>query len=300
MRNFVKYILISASFWMLMPDVIASAGVSHVVKQGMIRDYRVKPEEGATDYIWEAYSDPAFRIKSSSGQVDLKPTMSGNKNEISVHWRTGGYFYLMVTIIGETGCINKKVWPFFVEDRWLPYAIDDTVYTAIDIPVWIDVLANDSSSMVPSTMQIISDPGSGYVNINMSDYGVDYYPDFDFMGVDSFLYVVCDYQNYCDTARVLINVEDVVTAPQVFTPNGDGYNDLFEIIGLERYPENHFVVFNRWGNKVFETYNYRNDWDGHSNTKYTVGDRQLPVGVYYYVLKYANNRIKQGGLYLEK
>ncbi|MBN1769039.1 MAG: gliding motility-associated C-terminal domain-containing protein, partial [Prolixibacteraceae bacterium] len=45
---------------------------------------------------------------------------------------------------------------------------------------------------------------------------------------------------------------------------------------------------------------YQNDWAGHSNVKYTLGDKPLPVGVYYYVLKYANNRIKQGGVYLER
>ena len=120
------------------------------------------------------------------------------------------------------------------------------------------------------------------------------------MGEDSFIYVVCDQQDICDTAIVVVTVEDIVNAPQVFTPNDDGYNDRYMISGLDRYPENSFVVFNRWGNVVYERNNYANDWDGKSNSKYKIGGKPLPVGVYYYILKYANNRIKQGGLYLER
>ena len=154
--------------------------------------------------------------------------------------------------------------------------------------------------MVPATLQIIENPTNGYVNVNNSGEEVKYFPDYDFMGQDSFVYIVCDHYNICDTALVVIKVDDVIAPPQVFTPNNDGYNDKYEIKGLERYSKNSFVVFNRWGNIVFEQENYTNDWDGYSNSKYKIGGKPLPVGVYYYVLKYANNRIKQGGLYLER
>ena len=39
-------------------------------------------------------------------------------------------------------------------------------------------------------------------------------------------------------------------------------NDYFVIEGLENYPDNHIVIFNRWGSQVFETSNYQNDWEG--------------------------------------
>lgn len=63
--------------------------------------------------------------------------------------------------------------------------------------------------------------------------------------------------------------------PNVFTPNGDGINDRFEIRGLERFPENRLLVFNRWGNEVFKTSPYRNDWDG----------ANLSEGTYYYIFE---------------
>ncbi len=65
--------------------------------------------------------------------------------------------------------------------------------------------------------------------------------------------------------------------PNVFTPNADGINDLFEILNLEHYPMAHIVIYNRWGNKVFEHSDYYNNWwDGQNH----------PDGVYYYVIRY--------------
>jgi len=63
--------------------------------------------------------------------------------------------------------------------------------------------------------------------------------------------------------------------PNVFTPNGDGVNDRFEIRGLELYPENRLVIFNRWGNEVYSAKTYTNNWDG----------ADLREGTYYYIFE---------------
>ena len=42
-----------------------------------------------------------------------------------------------------------------------------------------------------------------------------------------------------------------IIIPNVFTPDGDGYNDLWEIHGLEQYPHGRVTVYNRWGSEVF-------------------------------------------------
>ncbi len=68
-----------------------------------------------------------------------------------------------------------------------------------------------------------------------------------------------------------------LTIPNVFTPNGDGINDEFEILNLEHYPNAQMLIYNRWGVKVFEHSDYYNNWwDG----------RGAPDGVYFYILKY--------------
>src|SRR5690606_3718970 len=48
--------------------------------------------------------------------------------------------------------------------------------------------------------------------------------------------------------------------PNVITPNGDGKNDTFEIIGLKAFKRNKLIIFNRFGNEVFKSIDYRNDW----------------------------------------
>jgi gliding motility-associated-like protein/uncharacterized repeat protein (TIGR01451 family) len=70
----------------------------------------------------------------------------------------------------------------------------------------------------------------------------------------------------------------------MFTPNGDGINDYFEIPGLLNYPNNELLVFNRYSDKVYQKRNYANNWDG-SN---------LPQGSYYYLLTiYLDNNAVQ-------
>lgn len=78
----------------------------------------------------------------------------------------------------------------------------------------------------------------------------------------------------CTDTLVVTVIQPVLTIPNIFTPNGDGKNDVFEIKGLESYPGSSLLIFNRWGNEVYSSTNYQNNWDG-SN---------LAEGTYYYLL----------------
>ena len=63
-----------------------------------------------------------------------------------------------------------------------------------------------------------------------------------------------------------------------FTPNGDGKNDVFEVVDNlpDRFPLATIQVFNRWGTLVYEAAPYRNDWTGD----------KLPEGTYYFLLQF--------------
>jgi len=63
--------------------------------------------------------------------------------------------------------------------------------------------------------------------------------------------------------EVLIN-EGIcdVRFPSAFTPNDDGRNDLFKVLGASNLTEYHLSVYNRWGQKVFETNDYTKGWAG--------------------------------------
>ncbi len=66
--------------------------------------------------------------------------------------------------------------------------------------------------------------------------------------------------------------------PNAFTPNGDGKNDGFSITGYNRCLFYHLTIFNRWGEKIFESDDISKPWDGYSN------ESPVQEGVYVYLL----------------
>jgi gliding motility-associated-like protein len=76
--------------------------------------------------------------------------------------------------------------------------------------------------------------------------------------------------------------------PNIFTPNGDGKNDTFEIFGIEGFRGSSLVVFDRWGSVVFEDKDYKNNWAGEANSD----------GTYYYIFTRSDGEVFTG--YFEK
>jgi gliding motility-associated-like protein len=88
--------------------------------------------------------------------------------------------------------------------------------------------------------------------------------------------------------------------PEGFSPNEDGLNDRFEILGLEQYPDNELRIFNVHGNEVYQMTGYDNSWDGTSASNLNKGGR-LPTGTYYYALYLGvENAIMKGFVYLRR
>ncbi len=62
--------------------------------------------------------------------------------------------------------------------------------------------------------------------------------------------------------------------PTAFTPNNDSKNDVFKIIGAPDVSEYHLVVYNRWGQLVFETTDPAKGWNG------SINGRLQTIGIY--------------------
>jgi gliding motility-associated-like protein len=69
------------------------------------------------------------------------------------------------------------------------------------------------------------------------------------------------------TASISIKVYEVsdIFVPSGFTPNGDGHNDLLRAIPIGIRDFKYFVVYNRWGQRVFQTADPAIGWDGTLN-----------------------------------
>ena len=87
------------------------------------------------------------------------------------------------------------------------------------------------------------------------------------------------------------NCDGYYELPNVFTPSGDGINDLYHPFLPYKFVESiHLQVFNRWGTLVYETTNAQIDWDG----TFLGNGEPLSDGVYFYVCDI--NEIKLAGI----
>ena len=93
--------------------------------------------------------------------------------------------------------------------------------------------------------------------------------------------------NKCGSARDTIMIRQIfcdIWLPNAFTPNGDGTNDVFRVLGnVGRLEDFRLRVFNRWGQVVFETIDKYKSWDGRQS------GIEAALGVYVYMLEYSLN-----------
>nr|MBP6460038.1 tandem-95 repeat protein [Crocinitomicaceae bacterium] len=251
----------------------------------------------------------------------------------------------------------------------VPKANNDLEETDDQTPVIINVLINDKNPIGGTPSVVITKQAiKGKAIIDNKTGKILYVPKPGYCGLDTFYYKMCDMNNQCDSAMVVVdnklkdsdkdgipdyiegeddldgdgisnkldldsdndgkldseeniivdpcnikNVTDTdgspdyldfdgIFIPQGFSPNNDGVNDLFVIKNIDLYPKNTIYIYNRWGNMVYSKEGYFNDWNGYPNVQNTLGDGELPVGTYYYVLELNDdfNTKYNGYIYLNK
>ncbi|MBA9078610.1 gliding motility-associated C-terminal domain-containing protein [Rufibacter quisquiliarum] len=102
-----------------------------------------------------------------------------------------------------------------------------------------------------------------------------------FKGLESQVYTVTvtTAEGCVSTDEVKVTVIHPVNLTNGFTPNGDSMNETWELPDLKAYPNCRVEIFNRWGNKVFESKGYTTPWDGRYN------GQPLPAATYYYIIR---------------
>ncbi len=92
-----------------------------------------------------------------------------------------------------------------------------------------------------------------------------------------------------DTIEKVLNYEGApglfIHRPNAFTPNGDGQNEVWQVLGKGRNCLERLTIFDRWGAVVFQTQDFEKGWDG------TSGNKKCSEGVYVYVLTGKSLRI---------
>jgi gliding motility-associated-like protein len=182
--------------------------------------------------------------------------------------------------------------------------LDGCVATAtVDVVVTPEVDANDGivQGIINTTQEFNM---SDFVNIDHGQYTVNFLnqpengniflvgdsiyafqPDPGFWGTDLVFVEFCniDCPDECDVAKVTFDFNfspDECVVTNLISPNSDGANDNLEVSCAFDQLLNTIVIFNEWGDKVYEAAPYKNDWTG------TNGDgKPLPDGTYFYLFQ---------------
>ncbi|TVR81371.1 MAG: PKD domain-containing protein [Chitinophagaceae bacterium] len=236
------------------------------------------------------HPEPIFRIVSDGDKEFCEGesvTLSvSNTANYTFEWNTGEITPLIavtetgwyvVTVTNTFGCSNTD--SVFIQVNPLPVVTltPDTIISK-GFSVQLEATGGENYFWTPS--EFLNNPEIANP-ISTPDETITYVVE------------VIDSNNCVNTASVTITVlEDfVLEIPNLFTPNGDGYNDTWEIGNIFTYPSAEVIIFNRWGSEVYQSSAYQNDWDG------TYNGSPLPDGTYYYVIRFDNSdRLYKGSI----
>ena len=170
-----------------------------------------------------------------------------------------------------------------VEDADGCWSVPDTINIREDLPPIIDLGADTTICLGE---YVVLDAGDGFdeylwsANSSMSSVKVYYTGEY-WVRVREKTCVVSD-------TIELFNCPPKFIVPNVFTPNGDGYNDVFNI-EYQNIWEFQVKIYDRWGVKVHQSVNLENPWDG------TVNGQEAAEGVYFWQIIYQEYNGKGGG-----
>lgn len=187
-----------------------------------------------------------------------------------------------------------------------PLAEEDMYTFFSDLPVQEILLSenDDVSNMISWDITFIDEPSE--VVITETEVGIyEVTNPQGYFGLLEFEYALCSATcpDICDTTLVTLNIEEAIdTITQIanaITPNDDGKNDVFIIPEIsmepEKYPDNELIIFNRWGDIVYRSNPYFNDWRGTDKD-----GNELPQGTYYYQITLTVGNAYQGDITILK
>ncbi|MFZ4412219.1 MAG: gliding motility-associated C-terminal domain-containing protein [Bacteroidales bacterium] len=207
-----------------------------------------------------------------------KPTIcSGTRVQLTATPSVGGGSFIWSVGNQHTASIN--VLPPATSSYSVYYTIagcaakDTAMVTVLPTPI-ASVKASSNTIMIGDSVVLTASGGLSLLwNNGNSTNSMIMYP-----VVDVLYCVVASNNNNCyDTACIKIKVKGVSTlyVPNSFTPNGDGLNDFF-FVPCTHIETFHLIIFNKWGNLLFETNDFNNGWDG------KFSGEVVPEGVYVY------------------
>jgi gliding motility-associated-like protein len=239
---------------------------------------------------------PATLCKAGNGNTTI--TIQQGKPCFKVEYEKLGLDTVCFVLCDKQGNCDTTYYIFDVKNRIIilpPVAVNDADTTLQATSIVLNLIANDTLNGPLISTSIKTQPLNGLVQLSLTGSIATYAPFSNFCGqTDSFQYVICNDVG-CDSAWVTILVQcDQLIFYNAFSPNGDDANKTFIIDGLNRYPNNELIIYNRWGNQIHLSKPYKNDFDG------TWEGQNLPDGTYFYMFKPGDGRTFRGYIQLSR
>jgi gliding motility-associated-like protein len=218
-------------------------------------------------------------IQSGSATVDFlddQAIITGLEESVTLVWT-----------LSATGCENYSSDTITVSRALAPVAVDDNFAIIGNNGVGtIDLLDNDQQNG-PVTIELLDSVPFGEI-ISFFNGELTYDAGQGASGSFELRYEICSEScGTCSEGVVQVRVDADGDRPPVYnaiTPNGDRLNEflVFDLLEFapEEYPDNNIIIFNRWGDILYEAAPYNNDWDGRNQS-----GNELPEGTYYYIFR---------------
>lgn len=178
-------------------------------------------------------------------------------------------------------------------------ALGDTLIRSVELinpdPLVFETFDLDNFYCLDSTrlLSLNAEGGNGDLTYFLDGRAID---DIDglFLNIGRHLISVADVYGCTKDSTIIVDYDgecgSIVDPIEVLTPNGDGLGDYLDFGDLNDFPFKHLLVMNRWGNTIYESFDYKNDWDGYYNGSL------LPSGDYYYILRLSTTETIQSHL----
>jgi gliding motility-associated-like protein len=230
---------------------------------------------GGVRYLVTEYPAGAAFTPSSAPVYNLNPLLSGTSSQSIQVSKSGSYEYVVSNTL--TGCQAYGTVNVVPGDITADFNPSPSTGFA---PLAVSFENTSHTSLGSGSITTIWSYGNGssetftYTNNGSATY----------TAAGTYTVMLLSQKGSCiDTAYKVIKVDlpSRLEVPNVFTPNGDGANDVF-FLKVANITEVYAVILDRWGNKVYEVTSGTGNiaWDGKN-----LQGKECPAGTYFYVIK---------------
>ena len=230
---------------------------------------------GGVRYLVKSFPLGTAFTPANANLTNVNPILSGTSSSVIAVSQLGTYIYIISNTL--TGCTATGT--YIVVGGDLNANFDASVLSGYS-PLTVDFNNLSSSSLGSGSITSIWSFGNGIAQTTTVNIGTST----TYTAPGTYTVTLLTSKGNCiDTAYKIIRVDipSKLEVPNVFTPNGDGSNDVF-FLKTSNLTEVTAIIFDRWGNKVYDVISSTGNiaWDGKN-----LQGKDCSSGVYFYIIK---------------